>query len=182
MSDLICELVKETDSFLREKPEVFNFESPQVDPEKLSAQLIENMTHHEGLGLSANQIGIPVSVFAMRMDELDEQGFLPGALVVFNPEILEWSEDTTYMREGCLSFPNLWIAIERAKSIAVKFQVFDGEEQAGSMTDLSARVFQHESEHMDGNLFIDKVNNFKLKSAMRKRNLYLRKLKRENKK
>ena len=98
MSDLICELVKETDSFLREKPEVFNFESPQVDPEKLSAQLIENMTHHEGLGLSANQIGIPVSVFAMRMDE--------QALVVFNPKILEWSEDTTYMREGCLSFPN----------------------------------------------------------------------------
>ena len=61
MSDLICELVKETDPFLREKPEVFNFESPQVDPEKLSAQLIENMTHHEGLGLSANQIGIPVT-------------------------------------------------------------------------------------------------------------------------
>ncbi len=174
MSDLICELVKETDPFLREKPEVFNFESPQVDPEKLSAQLIENMTHHEGFGLSANQIGIPVTVFAMRMDD--------NALVVFNPEILEWSENTTYMKEGCLSFPNLWIAIKRAKSIAVKFQVFDGEEQAGSMTDLSARVFQHELEHMDGDLFIDKVGNFKLKSAMRKRNLYLRKLKKENKK
>ena len=69
MSDLICELVKETDPFLREKPEVFNFESPQVDPEKLATQLIENMVHHRGLGLSANQIGIPVSVFAMRMDE-----------------------------------------------------------------------------------------------------------------
>ena len=77
MNDLICELVKETDPFLREKPEIFNFESPQVDPEKLSAQLIENMTHHEGLGLSANQIGIPVTVFVMRMDD--------HALVVFNP-------------------------------------------------------------------------------------------------
>ena len=174
MSNLICELVKEADPFLREKPEVFNFESPQVDPEKLSAQLIENMTHHEGLGLSANQIGIPVTVFAMRMDD--------HALVVFNPEILEWSEDTTYMKEGCLSFPGLWIAIERAKTVAVKFQVFDGEEQAGSMTELSARVFQHESEHMDGDLFIDNVNKFKLKSAIRKRNLYLRKLKKENKK
>ena len=59
MSDLICELVKETDPFLREKPEIFNFESPQVDPEKLQEQLIENMIHHEGLGLSANQIGPP---------------------------------------------------------------------------------------------------------------------------
>jgi len=174
MSDLICELVKETDPFLREKPEVFNFENPQVDPEKLSTQLIENMIHHKGFGLSANQIGIPVTVFAMRMDE--------HALVVFNPEILEWSEDTTYMREGCLSFPGLWVAIERAKTVAVKFQAHNKEEQAGSMTDLSARIFQHESEHMDGDLFIDKVNKFKLKSAMRKRNLYLRKLKRENKK
>ena len=50
------------------------------------------------------------------------------------------------------------------------------------MTDLSARIYQHESEHMDGDLVIDNVNNFKLKSAMRKRNLYLRKLKKENKK
>ena len=173
MSDLICELVKETDPFLREKPETFNFDSPQVDPEKLSAQLIENMIHHEGLGLSANQIGIPVAVFAMRMDE--------HALVVFNTKILEWSEDTTYMKEGCLSFPGLWIAIERAKTVAVKFQVFDGEDQAGSMTDLSARIFQHESEHMDGDLFIDKVSGLKLKLAMRKRNMNLRKLKRKNK-
>ena len=69
-----------------------------------------------------------------------------------------------------------------AKSVAVKFQVFDGEEQAGSMTDLSARIFQHESEHMNGDLFIDNVGNLKLKTAMRKRNLYLRKLKKENKK
>jgi len=173
MSDLICELVKETDPFLREKPETFNFESPQVDPEKLSAQLIENMIHHEGYGLSANQIGIPVQAFAMRMDE--------RVLVVFNPEILEWSDDTTYMKEGCLSFPGLWIAIERAKSVAVKFQVFDGEDQAGSMTDLSARIFQHESEHMDGDLFIDNVSGLKLKLAMRKRNMNLRKLKRKNK-
>ena len=99
MSDLICELVEETDPFLREEPETFNFDSPQVDPEKLSAQLIENMIHHEGLGLSANQIGIPVQVFSMVIDD--------NAMVVFNPEILEWSEDTTYMREGCLSFPGL---------------------------------------------------------------------------
>ena len=173
MSDLICELVKETDPFLREKPEIFNFENPQVDPEKLQEQLVENMIHHEGYGLSANQIGIPVHVFSMIMDD--------NALVVFNPEILEWSDDSTYMMEGCLSFPGLWIAIERAKSIAVKFQVFDGEEQGGSMTDMSARIFQHESEHMDGDIFIDNVSGFKVKSAMRKRKIYLRKLKRKDK-
>ena len=104
-----------------------------------------------------------------------------NALVVFNPEILEWSDETTYIKEGCLSYPGLWIAIERARTIAVKFQVFDGEEQGGSMTDMSARIFQHESEHMDGDLFIDNVTNFKWKLAMRKRNIFLRKLKKENK-
>ena len=173
MSDLICELVKETDPFLREKPEVFNFESPQVDPEKLSAQLIENMTHHEGFGLSANQIGIPVTVFAMRMDE--------HALVIFNPEIIEWSEESTYIKEGCLSFPGLFVAIARAYGVSTRFQLSSGEEQSGNFINISAKIFQHESEHMDGEIFIDNVSGFKLKAAMRKRNIYLRKLKRQKK-
>ena len=168
MSDLICELVKEDDPFLREKPEKFNFENPQVDSEKLGQQLIDNMIHHRGIGLSANQIGIPVKVFAMVMDN--------NIIVVFNPEILEWSDETTYIREGCLSFPGLYVAIERAHSIAAKFQLLDGEEQGASFSDLSARIFQHESEHMDGDIYIDNVSKFRLKSAMKKRKQFLKKI------
>ena len=168
MNDLICELVKEDDPFLRETPEVFNFENPQVDPEKLEKQLIDNMIHHRGIGLSANQIGIPVKVFAMVMDN--------NIIVVFNPEILEWSDETTYIREGCLSFPGRYVAIERAHSIAAKFQLLEGEEQGASFSDLSARIFQHESEHMDGDIYIDNVSKFRLKAAMKKRKQYLRKL------
>ena len=173
MSDLICELVKEDDPFLREVPDVFDFDSPQVDPEKLEKQLLENMIHHRGYGLSANQIGIPVTVFAMMVDS--------DPLVVFNPEIIEWREQTTYVKEGCLSYPGLFIAIERAYGISTRFQLSEGEEQSGNFIELSARVFQHESEHMDGELFIDNVSGFKLKSAMRKRKMYLRKLKRKEK-
>ena len=173
MNDLICELVKEDDPFLREVPDVFDFDSPQVDPEKLEKQLLENMIHHRGYGLSANQIGIPVTVFAMMVDN--------DPLVVFNPEIIEWSEQTTYVKEGCLSYPGLFIAIERAYGISTRFQLSEGEEQSGNFIELSARVFQHESEHMDGELFIDNVSGFKLKSAMRKRKMYLRKLKRKEK-
>ena len=168
MNDLICELVKETDPFLREMPERFDFENPQVDPEKLEKQLVENMIHHEGWGLSANQIGIPVTAFAMITDGVP--------MVVFNPEILEWSDETTYIREGCLSFPGLYVAIERAHSIAAKFQLLDGEEQGASFSDISARIFQHESEHMDGDIYIDNVSKFRLKAAMKKRKQYLRKL------
>ena len=173
MNDLICELVKETDSFLKEVPEKFNFENPQVDPEKLQEQLVENMIHHEGYGLSANQIGIPVQAFSMMLDE--------KAMVVFNPEILEWSEETTYIREGCLSFPGLYVAVERAQAVAMKFQAYDGEEQGGSLQDMSAKIFQHEMEHMEGKLFIDNVSGFKLKSAMKKRRIYLKRIKRNRK-
>ena len=173
MSDLICELVKEDDPFLREVPDVFDFDNPQVDPEKLEKQLLENMIHHRGYGLSANQIGIPVTVFAMMVDS--------DPLVVFNPEIIEYSEQTTYVKEGCLSYPGLFIAIERAYGISTRFQLSEGEEQSGNFIELSARVFQHESEHMDGELFIDNVSGIKLKSAMRKRKMYLRKLKRKEK-
>ena len=158
---------------MREIPDVFDFDSPQVDPEKLEKQLLENMIHHRGYGLSANQIGIPVTVFAMMVDS--------DPLVVFNPEIIEWSEQTTYVKEGCLSYPGLFIAIERAYGISTRFQLSEGEEQSGNFIELSARVFQHESEHMDGELFIDNVSGFKLKSAMRKRKMYLRKLKRKEK-
>ena len=173
MNDLICELVKETDSFLKEVPEKFNFENPQVDPEKLQEQLVENMLHHEGYGLSANQIGIPVQAFSMMLDE--------KAMVVFNPEILEWSEETTYIREGCLSFPGLYVAVERARAVAMKFQAYDGEEQGGSLQDMSAKIFQHEMEHMEGKLFIDNVSGFKLKSAMKKRRIYLKRINKNRK-
>ena len=173
MSDLICELVKEDDPFLREVPDIFDFDSPQVDPEKLEKQLLENMIYHNGYGLSANQIGIPLTVFAMMVDH--------DPLVVFNPEIIEFSDETTFMKEGCLSYPGLYVAMERAYGVSTRFQLASGEEQSGNFIELSARVFQHESEHMDGELFIDNVSGIKLKSAMRKRKMYLRKLKRKEK-
>ena len=171
MSDLICELVKEDDPFLREVPDVFDFDSPQVDPEKLEKQLLENMFHHRGYGLSANQIGIPVTAFAMMVGN--------DPLVVFNPEIIEFSDETTFMKEGCLSYPGLYVAMERAYGVSTRFQLASGEEQSGNFIELSARVFQHESEHMDGELFIDNVSGYRLKAAMRKRKIFLRKLKRQ---
>ena len=173
MSDLISELVKEDDPFLREVPNVFDFDSPQVDPEKLEKQLLENMIYHNGYGLSANQIGIPLTVFAMMVDH--------DPLVVFNPEIIEFSEETTYMKEGCLSYPGLYVAIERAYGISTRFQLSEGEEQSGNFIELSARIFQHESEHMDGDIFIDNVSGYRLKAAMRKRKKFLRQLKKQKK-
>ncbi len=169
MTDLILPLVDEKDPFLREVPEIFDFDNPQVDSEKLEDQLIENMIHYRGIGLSATQIGIPITAFAMISDG---QPF-----VVINPKILEWSDDTEHMKEGCLTFPHLYFSVSRSASIATRFQFADGQEQQGAFKGMSARIFQHEMDHMEGGLFIDIISGFKLKSAMRKRKLKIRKLK-----
>ena len=171
MSDLIMSLVDEKDPFLTEVPEYFDFNSPHEDPDKLEQRLVDNMKYHNGIGLSANQIGIPVAAFAMITDG--------EPMVVFNPEIVEWSENTTYEKEGCLSFPYLFMPVQRAETIGARFQLKDESEQFGTFGGLLSRIFQHEMEHMEGELFIDSVSDFKLKSAMKKRKILKRKVERK---
>lgn len=173
MNDLILPLIEETDPFLREVPEEFDFKNPQMDSEKIERQLIANMNHYRGIGLSANQIGIPIRAFAFYSDATP--------IVAFNPKLLDFSEQSTYVREGCISFPGLYFAVERAQGISTYYQNASGEEFSGNFVDLTARIFQHEMEHMQGELFTDNANNFILKEAMRKRKIFLRKLNRKTK-
>ena len=77
--------------------------------------MLENMVYHHGLGLSANQIGMPVKVFAMRVDDSD------NANVCFNPEIIKESEELMpMMTEGCLSFPYLYLKKRRPEKLIGK--------------------------------------------------------------
>ena len=78
-------LINEKDPFLREVPYRFDFDSPHEDPDKLEKRLIDNMFHYNGIGLSANQIGLPIKAFAMITDG--------DPMVVFNPDIVEWSDE-----------------------------------------------------------------------------------------
>ena len=170
MSDLIMSLIDEKDPFLTEVPEYFDFDSPHEDPDKLEQRLIDNMKYHNGIGLSANQIGIPTKVFTMISDG--------DPMAVFNPEIVEWSDEEIYEKEGCLSFPYLFMPVKRSPTIGVKFQLKDGTEPFGSFGGLLSIIFQHEMEHMEGELFINSVSDFKLKSAMKKRKILKRKVER----
>ena len=171
MSDLIMPLIDEKDPFLREVPHRFDFDSPHEDPDKLEKRLIDNMFHYNGIGLSSNQIGIPITAFAMITDG--------DPMVVFNPEIVEWSDEELYEKEGCLSFPHLFMSIKRSETIGTKFQLKDGTEHFGSFGGLLARIFQHEMDHMEGDLYIDMVSDFKLRSAMKKRKILKRKAERK---
>ena len=163
------DLVLEDDPILRKRGLPFDFDNPQEDPEKLTKELVEAMYKYEGLGLSACQIGVDLKVFSMIYDD--------NPIVCFNPRITEYSEETTYMREGCLSFPGLWFPVERAYGVNVSFANEDGENLKASFIQLSAKVFQHEFDHMLGKLYIDKVYGYKLRNARKKQNLWLRKRK-----
>ena len=90
MSELILrkiDLLPEDHPILHQEPLTWVFDPPQADPKLMYDIMLENMVYHHGLGLSANQIGMPVKVFAMRIDESD------NAIVCFNPEIQEESKN-----------------------------------------------------------------------------------------
>ena len=113
-------LLHESDPILKKEPLTWIFDPPQADPKLMYNIMLESMVAHSGLGLSANQIGIPVKVFVMRVSDTD-------AIVCFNPKIIKESEEKIMMKEGCLSFPALFLNIKRPENISVEYQNVDGE-------------------------------------------------------
>tara|TARA_Y100000310_G_scaffold244580_1_gene249358 strand:+ start:238 stop:747 length:510 start_codon:yes stop_codon:yes gene_type:complete len=163
------DLVLEEDPILKKRGLPFDFDNPQEDPKKLAKELVESMYKYEGLGLSACQIGVDLKVFSMISDD--------RPIVCFNPRITEFSEETTYIREGCLSFPGLWFPVQRAYGVNVTFANEDGENMNGTFVQLTAKVFQHEYDHMLGKLYLEYASAYMVRNARKKQNLWLRKRK-----
>ena len=167
------DLLPEDHPVLHQEPLTWIFDPPQADPKLMYEIMLENMVYHHGLGLSANQIGMPVKVFAMRIDESD------NAIVCFNPEIEKESEKMVKMTEGCLSFPSLYLNKRRPKEVSVKYQNADGDFIYAHFEGLAARVFHHEMDHMMGKTFLDGVSKILLQSARRKQKTLIRKAKKD---
>ena len=160
-------LVLEDDPILRKRCQPFDFDNPQEDPKKLAKELVEAMYKYEGLGLSACQIGIDLKVFSMISDD--------NPIVCFNPRITQFSAETTYMREGCLTFPGLWFPIQRAHGVNVTFANEEGENMSGTFVQLTAKVFQHEYDHMLGKLYVEYASAYMMRNARKKQILWKRK-------
>ena len=163
------DLLPEDHPVLHQEPLTWIFDPPQADPKLMYEIMLENMVYHHGLGLSANQIGMPVKVFAMRVDDSD------NAIVCFNPEIIKESEELMPMEEGCLSFPYLYLKKIRPEKLSVKYQNADGDPVEAHFEGLAARVFHHEMDHMMGKTFLDGVSKILLQSARRKQKTLVRK-------
>ena len=162
-------LVHESNPILNKEPAPWVF-GVNPDPQRMRLLMLENMVSHHGLGLSANQIGMPVKVFSMRVDNTD------NAIVCFNPKITKESDETVMMKEGCLSYPELYLNIKRPQFIEATYQNADGDEINVHFEGLAARIFHHEMDHMKGNTFLDKVSKVFLQSARRKQKKLLRKM------
>ena len=163
------DLLPEDHAVLHQEPLTWIFDPPQADPKLMYDIMLENMVYHRGLGLSANQIGMPVKVFAMRIDESD------NAIVCFNPEITAVSQDTVLGEEGCLSFPLLFFKVKRPTGMVI--ECVDGDFIETKFEGLAARVFHHEMDHMKGKTFLDGVSQIFLQSARKKQKTLLRKVK-----
>ena len=163
------ELILEGDPILSKRAQTFDFDNPQEDPKKLKEELVQAMIEYEGMGISACQIGVDLKVFAMRFDD--------QAICCFNPRITHSTEETTYVSEGCLSFPGLFFPITRAYGINCTFADFEGKVVSGSFVDTPAKVFQHEYDHMLGKLYLEYASDYMIRNARKKQNLWLRKRK-----
>ena len=130
--------------------------------EALAAEMLDAMHAADGLGLAAPQISVPLRLIVIEMPaELDEDGneIHPGELYVYcNPEIVEASGEEED-QEGCLSVPGYVGQVKRATSVTVKGQDLKGRKIRTKAQGLLARAFQHEIDHINGILFIDRVDS-----------------------
>ena len=119
--------------------------SYNLDRHHLSRVLIDNMIHHNGIGISANQIGIWERAFAMVRDIENNE-----VMVCFNPRIIKSYSEEVEMEEGCLSYPELFLKVKRPDKIIVKYEDEDKKTHKIKLEGLASRVFQHEYDHMEG--------------------------------
>lgn len=154
------QLVRANDPILKNVCEEFDFSNPPFDPIEFSKELIKFMYDNKGIGLAANQIGVPYRVFAMRGT--------PENFVCFNPKIVRYSEQQISLEEGCLSYPGLIVKVKRPQHIRCRFQTPMGETLTKQFTGMTARVFQHELDHLDGVIFYNKANRLHREQALKK--------------
>ena len=157
--------------FMDDTLEQFGF----ADRKELSKVMYDNMVKYGGLGLSANQLGLPYRMFVMGGHPQVEDG---KVRTVFNPLINDVSPESINLKEGCLSFPFLFLSIKRPKWCSVRYTDENGEEIEETLHGMSARIFMHENEHMNGYVFTDLVSKLKLERAEKSKQKMIKEIKR----
>ena len=135
--------------------------------------MFETMKNYGGIGLSANQVGKPYRLFVMGDNLQINKG---QKWVCINPEITDMSKETIRYKEGCLTFPFLFLDIERPQKIKVKYLNEQLETVEEEFDGIVSRCYQHELDHMQGKVFTELVSKLKLDMALKKRDKEIKKV------
>lgn len=132
----------------------------------LVRDMFETMYHAEGIGLAAPQVGVGMRILVVDVRESGEEG--GGRLALINPRVVAVSEETEKEPEGCLSIPGLEEVVERPARVEIRGFDPEGREVRLEAADLLARALQHEIDHLDGVLFLDRVSPLKRRMLVKK--------------
>jgi peptide deformylase len=161
------ELIKGTDSRLKETCSEFNFGTDHVmedgsiiTAKELFELLRDTMIANKGVGLAAPQLGIMTRVFVIgNPDEKD------SVIGVFNPLIVDYDEKTVIYEEGCLSYPGLFVKVKRPRSIRTRYRGWDGQAGTTRYEGYTARIFLHEYDHLNGVTYNKRASYYHLEQA-----------------
>jgi len=132
----------------------------------LVEDMLETMYHSQGIGLAAPQVGISLRVIVVDLGDADEDD--AGVVALVNPRVAEASRKTDRAPEGCLSIPGLEEVVERPAHVRVEGLDPEGAPVSMEVSGLLGRAIQHEIDHLDGILFIDRVSPLKRKMLLKK--------------
>ena len=150
------QLIKDPNDFLKRKVDAFDFE--KEDAPRLANDMITDMVKFNGVGLAANQVGYDGRIFVMKPNS-------GKPFAVINPTIEKVSATTKLDLEGCLSFPNLYLYVQRPDKVEVNFLDIEGKNVTMLLEDFEARIFLHEFDHLNGITFDTRVSKLKLQLA-----------------
>lgn len=123
---------------------------------QLAKEMLQTMYSSNGIGLAAPQVGINKQLIVIDCEPDKPEN---PAIVLINPKITQFSKELCVIEEGCLSIPGVYLDVTRPKTIEVSFKNEQGKPRKLQATDLLARVIQHEMDHLNGVMFVDRVEN-----------------------
>lgn len=166
---MVLEVLAFPNPYLRKRAEpVTTFDD---DLKRVVADMEETMADRDGLGLAATQVGLDMRLLILDpyAFEGDEGRGKPNVIII-NPEVVWESDEKIVAEEGCLSFPGVFIQVERPEAVTIRAQDADGEFFEISGEKLGARAILHEIDHLNGVVMIDHVSHFSRQRALKKHN------------
>ena len=142
----------------------------RIDDEvrRFADQMLETMYDAPGIGLAAIQVGVPRRMIVLDVAQREDETASRDPMVMINPEILRFSDESVVREEGCLSIPEYYAEVERPATLRVRFLDRDGTPREIDAAGVLATCIQHEVDHLDGKLFIDYLSKLKRDMVIKK--------------